>query len=145
MPVPTVGVLVFHDNKVLLVRHEKGSGYNDHVFGLPSGRLQPGETEIAAAVRELKEETGLTTTKKELVEFPNNYHLAKLLNRKDKEEREIEYSWRVFLCRSHTGELHKSPETSPSWHALHELEFLYLLPNVKDVVEAGLKFKTENS
>ncbi len=144
MAKPTVGILVLNNDRVLLVRHEAGSGYNDHVFGLPSGRLQPGETEIAAAVRELKEETGLITEEKELVEFPSNYHLAKLLNRKDKEEREIEYSWRVFLCLKHSGELHKSVETSPSWHALHELEFLYLLPNVKDVVEAGLRFKTEN-
>lgn len=140
MLISTVGIFVFTNNKVLLVRHEAGSGYNDHVFGLPSGRLYKNENEIETAVRELEEETGLKTTVKDLTEFPNNYYISKLPNRKNIEEREIEYSWRVFLCKKYTGELHKSPETSPSWHSIHELDFLYLLPNVKNAVMAGLNF-----
>jgi ADP-ribose pyrophosphatase YjhB (NUDIX family) len=140
MTTPTVGILVFKEDSVLLVRHEKKSGYSDHVFGLPSGRLEAYETEIDAAIRELEEETGLVTQQKDLVEFPNNFYISKLPNRKDLAEREIVYSWRVFLCQKYSGTLRSSQETTPQWVLIKELSNNYLLPNVENAVEAGQKF-----
>ena len=50
-----VGVLIQRDGEVLLVRHEKaGRSY----WLVPGGGVDPGETMVEAAARELFEETG---------------------------------------------------------------------------------------
>ncbi len=103
------------------------------------------ETEIHAAARELEEETGLVFTNADLVEFPDNFYTSQLLNRKDQSEREKIYSWRVFLCTSYSGELHNSSETTPQWVNINKLQDFYLLPNVKNAADAGLKFKNINN
>lgn len=57
--VPCVGgILHDPDGRLLLVRraHEPGRG----LWSLPGGRVEPGEDEASAVVRELREETGLT-------------------------------------------------------------------------------------
>ena len=52
----------------LLIENNKGeylgvARRDDHnAFGLPGGKVDPGESPIEAAVRELKEETGIVTT-----------------------------------------------------------------------------------
>jgi 8-oxo-dGTP diphosphatase len=47
------GVVVIEDGKLLLLKRKK----HGH-FELPGGRIEPGETKEAAAVREAKEEIG---------------------------------------------------------------------------------------
>lgn len=140
MAIPTVGTLILKNNKVLLVRHEAGSGYTTHIYGLPSGRFQPQETEKQAAARELLEETGLIAQEDDLQEFPGNFYISKLPNRKDPTERKKIYTWRVFLCQTYKGGLKNSQETSPLWIEVGQLDSLDLLPNIKNAVEAGLKF-----
>jgi 8-oxo-dGTP diphosphatase len=50
-----VGVLIWRDGEVLLVRHEKGG----HSYWLvPGGGVDPGETMVQTGARELLEETG---------------------------------------------------------------------------------------
>ena len=48
------GVALFDDNRVLLVKTRKGN------WGFPKGKAKIGETEEQTALRELKEETGIT-------------------------------------------------------------------------------------
>jgi 8-oxo-dGTP diphosphatase len=48
-------VLLIRDGKVLAVSRK----YDHTKFGLPGGKVDPGETDIQAALRELKEETGI--------------------------------------------------------------------------------------
>lgn len=63
-PVPTVGALVFDAaDRVLLVRTHKWS----HRWGIPGGKIRPGEPAEAALRRELLEETGLAVTDVRLV------------------------------------------------------------------------------
>lgn len=50
-----VGVLVWRDGEVLLVRHEKGGR---SYWLVPGGGVDPGETMVEAGAREMLEETG---------------------------------------------------------------------------------------
>lgn len=50
------GILLYNDNKVFLV-YEKGK------WGIPKGKLDKGESDLEAAMRELHEETGVKLKK----------------------------------------------------------------------------------
>jgi 8-oxo-dGTP diphosphatase len=56
--IPCVGAVIRDDEgRLLLVKrgHEPGAG----LWSLPGGRIEPGETDAEALVREMREETGL--------------------------------------------------------------------------------------
>ena len=58
---PCVGAVVTdRDARLLLIRrgHDPGAG----LWSLPGGHVEPGETDEAAVVREVAEETGLDVT-----------------------------------------------------------------------------------
>jgi 8-oxo-dGTP diphosphatase len=57
--IPCVGAVVKDERgQLLLIKrgHEPGAG----LWSLPGGRVEPGETDAQALVREMREETGLT-------------------------------------------------------------------------------------
>lgn len=57
-PVPAVGVICFRDDEVLLIRRGKPPLLGE--WSLPGGRIEPGERAVDAALRELREETGVS-------------------------------------------------------------------------------------
>lgn len=57
IPTPAVGVVCLKDDKVLLIR--RGSPPRQGEWSLPGGRIEPGERLADAALRELREETGV--------------------------------------------------------------------------------------
>lgn len=56
-PVPAVGVVCLRGDEVLLIR--RGTPPRQGEWSLPGGRIEPGETATDAAIRELREETGV--------------------------------------------------------------------------------------
>ena len=62
-----VGIICFHEDKVLLIKRGKPPRIGQ--WSIPGGRIEPGETEIEAAKRELMEETGVTASMLKKVEI----------------------------------------------------------------------------
>jgi 8-oxo-dGTP diphosphatase len=58
LEVPCVGAVV-HDERGRLLVVRRGRAPNRGLWSVPGGRVEPGETEQAAVVREVAEETGL--------------------------------------------------------------------------------------
>ncbi len=56
-PVPAVGVVCLRGDEVLLI--QRGQPPRLGEWSLPGGRIEPGERAIDAALRELREETGI--------------------------------------------------------------------------------------
>lgn len=56
-PVPAVGVVCLKGDEVLLIR--RGTPPRMGQWSLPGGRIEPGERAVDAALRELREETGV--------------------------------------------------------------------------------------
>ena len=57
VPVPAVGVVCLRGDSVLLIR--RGTPPRQGEWSLPGGRIEPGERAVDAALRELREETGV--------------------------------------------------------------------------------------
>ncbi len=137
IPIPSVGIVVFAGDSVLLVRHEAGAEHLSNTYGLPSGRLEEGETCVIAARRELAEETGLIAAAGDLMELPEKYTAE--IPRKDGMTRL--FSWTVFLCKAFSGELTVSDETSPEWIKISDIQKYKLLPNIENAINQALRFR----
>ncbi|MFA6131524.1 MAG: NUDIX domain-containing protein [Patescibacteria group bacterium] len=134
--IKTAGVLVFKDNKVLLVCHGKKAGHIDGTYGIPAGRLEDGELSIETAVRELLEESGLETTVEDLEKIPGTYTAS--IKRKGGTRN---FSLETFRCKNWSGELCASDETVPEWVDIDSLDKLDLLPNVKRMISDAMTLK----
>lgn len=138
--VQTAAVLVFKENKVLLVKHTEKAGHLTGIYGLPGGKVDEGETEKETAIRELEEETGLIPDRDSFIEYPGNIYYAPI---KRKHGKIMNYSWHVFICNNFSGEIRISEETIPEWVEISRLDYYNLLTNTKQAVEDGIKFLQE--
>lgn len=69
-----IGALVVnHDQEVLVVQEKKGKLKNNGVWKLPTGVVNEGEDISAAAIREVKEETGIETRFLEVLAFRQSH------------------------------------------------------------------------
>ena len=135
--IPTVGILIYKDDKVLLVKHGEKASHVTGSYGIPAGRIEDGESAKQAAVRELREETGLITEESALEDLPLDLPPANI-KRKNGETKT--FSITVFLCRAYTGTLSATDETIPEWIAVKNIDSLPLIINIKLMVTKGLQY-----
>ncbi len=133
-PIKTVGVLIYRNNEVLLVKHGTSASHQTGIYGLPAGKPNENEDDRAAAIRELHEETGLITNPSDLIELPKTYNAK--IQRKDGIRI---FSLKVFLCKSYKGKLRQTSESSPEWVPFTKLKELPLLPNVELIVTENIE------
>ena len=93
---------IVKDGRILLIRKKRGLGAGK--INGPGGKLDPGETALAAAIREVQEEIGVTPLEIEECgvlhfQFTDGYSLHCV----------------VFLARDFTGELIETDEATPLW------------------------------
>jgi len=96
--------------RILLIRKKRGLGAGK--INGPGGRIEPGETPLAAAIRETQEEVGVTPL--EIAErgvlhfqFADGYSLH----------------CTVFLAGDFTGELIETDEAAPFWFEVGAIPF----------------------
>jgi len=94
----TVLTFVFHEGALLMILKKRGQGAG--LVNVPGGKLAEGETPLEAAVRETREETGLT---------PLNLREAGRLEFSFPENDNWDNHCSVFTARNFTGTL--LPET----------------------------------
>ncbi|HET9931624.1 MAG TPA: 8-oxo-dGTP diphosphatase [Polyangiaceae bacterium] len=107
-----VGTLLFivRDGEVLLIRKKRGLGAGK--INGPGGRLEPGESPLAAAIREVEEEVCVTPSEIEArgelsFDFTDGYRLHA----------------HVFVAFAHAGTPSATPEADPFWCSLEELPY----------------------
>ncbi|MFH1275689.1 MAG: NUDIX hydrolase [Candidatus Woesearchaeota archaeon] len=135
--IPTAGVLIYKDNKVLLVKHSQDSSHLTGKYGIPAGVIRPNESAEDTAVRKLKAETGLNTNIENLEEIEKIYSAK--IERKDGIK---EFSLKVFICEKYSGEIITANNEFPEWINLKDINNIDLLPNMKKIIEDGLRNRT---
>lgn len=109
-------LFVLRDRKILLIHKKRGLGHGK--INGPGGRLEPGETPLQAAIREVIEETGVTplnvTPRGELLfQFCDGYSLHG-------------YVFSATDCR---GELGETDEARPEWFDIDRIPYDHMWPD----------------
>lgn len=126
-PVLAVGAVVLYQGQVLLIRRGKQPAKGE--WAIPGGRVELGETMRAAAVREVREETGITIEPKELV-----YSFETILPQGDGR---IQFHYVIFdfMAEYLSGEIDpKDDALDARWIAPNEISYLHLNARTIDLL-----------
>lgn len=128
----SAGIILIRDNKVLLLKNRKGH------MDFPKGHVEPGESVLEAAIREFREETGLSDRDIQIV--PGKEYKMKYLVI---EKGEIQTKQVILFLAKYTGsdEVKVSKEHSEyRWVPIDQnLEMNFKYKEHKDVIRQLLK------
>lgn len=131
-PLVGVGAIIVQEGRVLLVRRGQAPLLGE--WSLPGGVLECGETLRQAAVREAREETGLTVEPGELL------GVYERVTRDEAGRVRYHYVLIDFLCRVTRGELKAGSDAADArWFTPGELDSLKLPDDTRDVIRKGLE------
>ena len=82
------GVAIVYNNKILLV-HPTNSSWQKPTLGIPKGKVEKGEDILTAAIRELREETGIDVDPRILAE--SEPHVVDLYDKSGNIEKQLIY------------------------------------------------------
>lgn len=123
--------VVLHDNRALLVQRRNPP--NAGTWGFPGGHVEPGETALAAAARELHEETGV-------VARPLRYLTnIDVIERDDTGALRFHFLLAAVLCDYVSGTpLAGDDAINAAWVPLGQIADLPTSPRVAEVLRAAL-------
>ena len=130
VPLVGVGAIIIEDSYVLLVK--RAHPPLQAQWSIPGGALEVGELVRDAAIREAREETGLTVEPGELLGVYD-----RIL--RDPEQR-VQYHYVLvdFLCRRVAGDLAAASDAAEvRWFTREELPGLTLAEDTLDVIRRG--------
>ena len=131
-PLIGVGAVIVENDRVLLIRRAQAPLLGE--WSLPGGVLECGETLHEAAIREAREETGLSV---EVVEMLGIYER---IIRGDGDRIRYHYVLIDYLCRPSSGEMKAGSDAAEAaWFQREELPALKLTRDANDVVLKGLE------
>jgi len=134
-PVVGVGVVIWREDKVLLVK--RGREPRKGEWGLPGGMQQLGETIFHAAVREAREETGLDITPLGIVTAIDGIAKDK------KGEVEFHYTIIEVAAESRAGKAKAQDDAEDvRWATLEEIEQLCAWPEVARIARLSMLQRT---
>ena len=120
--------VVIHNERVLLVRRKNEP--NAGMWGFPGGHVELGETALAAAARELAEETGVIGTP---LDYLTNIDA---ITRDATGAVAFHYLLAVVACRYERGTPQASDDVSDAgWFHLHEVQELHQSPNLQKIID----------
>ena len=103
-------LFVIEGDRILLIRKKRGLGAGK--INGPGGRLEPGETPLAAAIREVEEEVGV---------IPTDIRPGGLLSFQFIDGYSIHVH--VFSATGFRGELRETDEAKPLWADLSDIPY----------------------
>lgn len=109
-------MLIEREGKYLFVRRAN-TGWMNGYYGLPSGKVEKKEGFLAAAVREAKEEVGVTVS-------PEGAEFVHVSWRNEPEQHDMEWCDVLFRAKSWSGEPYNAePDVhdSVAWFSLSDL------------------------
>jgi 8-oxo-dGTP diphosphatase len=131
-PLVGVGAIIVEDGRVVMVK--RGHAPLAGEWSIPGGALEVGETVRQAAVREAREETGLTA---EPVELLGVYD--RVLQDEGGRIR-FHYVLIDFLCRRVAGELRAAGDADEArWFSQEEVVKLPLAEDTREVIRLGFE------
>jgi 8-oxo-dGTP diphosphatase len=129
-PRPAVSTAVFRDGEVLLV--ERGKGFARGLWSLPGGHIEPGETRVAAARREVEEETGIE------VEILGLVDVVDIIMRDSEGRLRAHYVLAAHVGRWRSGEPVAASDCADArFVPLHEVEAYKLTDGAARIIQAA--------
>ena len=132
VPLVGVGAIIIEDGRVVLVKRAHPPLQAE--WSIPGGVLEVGELVRDAAIREAREETGLTVEPGELLGVYD-----RIL--RDPDQR-VQYHYVLidFLCRRVAGDLAAASDAAEvGWFTPDKLPGLNLAEDTLDVIQKGLR------
>ena len=126
-PVAGVSVCIIRDNNVLLVKRAR-QPWPD-VWSLPGGKVEYGEPVRAGALRELREETGISA------EITRLLDVIDIIHRRPDGTITAHYVLNVFAARWLSGEPHAASDvTDARWIGVDDLDSIRMTPGTADLI-----------
>jgi 8-oxo-dGTP diphosphatase len=132
VPLVGVGAIIIEDSRVLLVKRAHPPLQAE--WSIPGGVLEVGELVREAAIREAREETGLTVEPSDLLGVYDR------ILRNPAQRVQYHYVLIDFFCRRVAGDLSAASDAAEvRWFSREELPALRLAEDTLDVIHKGFQ------